>query len=81
VALLMPKSPACMGAMFGALKADCIYVPIDTASPRHRIERILAQCECRCVVADLASSRLLYELMASDAWQHSTSVIWLVGGV
>ena len=48
VALLLPKSIEALVAMFGAMKARCIYVPLDTASPAKRLGRILDQCESRC---------------------------------
>jgi len=51
VGLFLPKSPQALIAMLGVLKADCIYVPIDTASPAVRIARILRTCECRCLIA------------------------------
>lgn len=75
VGLLLPKSPRAMIAMFGALKAGCIYVPLDTSSPAMRIERILQQCQCRVVVAEASTSGLLEELTASEAWGASTRVI------
>src|SRR5437867_2490919 len=46
VGLLLPKGPAALIAMFAALKADCIYVPLDTSSPARRIGKILQACEC-----------------------------------
>ena len=45
VGLLIPKSPEAVLAMFGAMKADCTYVPIDVASPATRVEKILRSCE------------------------------------
>jgi long-chain acyl-CoA synthetase len=33
VALLLTKSTRALVAIFGSLKADCIYVPLDTTSP------------------------------------------------
>ena len=47
VALLLPKSIQALVAMFAALKADCIYVPLDTSSPAARLVRILQACESR----------------------------------
>src|SRR6267142_2646558 len=41
VALLLPKSIEAIIAMFGTLKAECIYVPMDTPRPATRLGRIL----------------------------------------
>jgi non-ribosomal peptide synthetase component F len=51
VALLLPKSIQSLIALVAVLKADCIYVPLDTASPTARLLRILQVCESRCVLA------------------------------
>ena len=45
VCLFMPKSPVTVAAMLGVLKADCIYVPIDLASPPLRIGKIVAAAD------------------------------------
>jgi len=39
VALLLPKSIQALVAMFAALKADCIYVPLDTSMPFEELRR------------------------------------------
>ena len=63
IALLLPKSTHAIVAMFASLKADCIYIPIDTSSPVARIERILQQCDCRCVLAEKSTAGLLNQLV------------------
>jgi amino acid adenylation domain-containing protein len=45
VCLFLPKSPLTVAAMLGALKADCIYVPMDLASPPLRMGRIVAAAD------------------------------------
>lgn len=45
VCLFLPKSPLAIAAMLGVLKADCIYVPIDLASPPSRIAKIVAAAD------------------------------------
>ena len=77
VGLLLPKGPPALVAMFAALKADCIYVPLDTASPARRIGGILQLCECRCLLADRSSAGLLDQLMAQPTWLPSTAIGWL----
>src|SRR5262245_59439360 len=50
VCLLMPKSPAAIVGIIGILKADLVYVPLDTHSPASRLARIVASCEPRCIL-------------------------------
>jgi amino acid adenylation domain-containing protein len=80
VALLLSKSPKALAAMFGTLKADAIYVPIDTACPPARIQRILDQCECRCLLAESASASLLNELINGSGLTHMPRILWMDGG-
>ena len=70
VALLLPKSPEALTAMFAALKADCIYVPLDTSSPAERLGRILSVCEPSCILAVESTAAALESLMpfAGNAW-------------
>ena len=79
VALLLPKSPAALIAMFGVLKADCVYVPIDTSSPAARIERIIQTCECRCLLAEQSTAGLVNQLAATGI-ASSTRVVWMDSG-
>ena len=51
VCLFLPKSPVTVAAMLGVLKADCIYVPIDLASPPLRIGKIVAAADPAVVLA------------------------------
>jgi amino acid adenylation domain-containing protein len=64
VGFLMPKSPAAIISLLGILKADCIYVPLDPASPAERLARIVASCEPRCLLAAGAVTKPIEELMA-----------------
>ena len=80
VALLVPKSMQAIVAMFGSMKADCIYVPIDTSSPVARIQRILQKCECRCVLAEQSTTGLLNELLAHGSLTDSIQLGWLDHG-
>lgn len=77
VALLLSKSTKALAAIFGTLKADAIYVPIDTASPPARIERILSQCECRCLLAEAGTEGLLNELLKSSCLAAVPRVLWM----
>ena len=78
VGLLLPKSPRALVAMFGVLKADCIYVPIDTASPPARIERILQVCECRCLLVEQSTGSLLHAL--TEKGGLSGPILWMDAG-
>ena len=68
VCLLLPKSPDVILSMIAILKADCIYVPMDPASPAARIKKIIDVCEPRVILASAATSTLV------DALAH-TSVL------
>lgn len=77
ICFLIPKSPTAILAILGILKADCIHVPIDTASPAPRILRILQNCEPRLILAAGPVTGLLQEVVTCD-WAFETGVVgWL----
>jgi amino acid adenylation domain-containing protein len=67
IGLLLPKSLEILIGMFGALKADCIYVPLDTSSPAARLARIVEAADCRCVLALDSAAPLLAGLLRGSA--------------
>jgi amino acid adenylation domain-containing protein len=67
ICLFLSKSPSAVVSMLGVLKADCVYVPIDLASPAARVEKIFLAAAPRLVLADATAGKLLGELFASDA--------------
>jgi amino acid adenylation domain-containing protein len=77
VCILMPKSPAAIVSMIGILKAGCMHVPIDTATPAARIRHIFDSCENRWIIAAGRVSPLLEELLADEQLRARTSVGWL----
>jgi amino acid adenylation domain-containing protein len=77
VCFLMPKSPAAIVSMIGILRAGCIHVPVDPASPPLRIRKILESCENRWVLAAGPVHALLSELLADDSLRAGISVGWL----
>lgn len=79
VMLLLPKSIEAIVAMFAALKADCIYVPLDTASPAVRLARIVEVCKSRFVLATSSTSALLNEIRHSGV-SDELRVGWMDGG-
>src|ERR1700752_3088943 len=45
ICLVSPKTPAAIQAIVGIYKADCVYVPLDPASPPARLARIVRAAE------------------------------------
>jgi amino acid adenylation domain-containing protein len=80
VGLLLPKSPQALVAMFAALKADCLYVPLDTASPPARLVRILRACESRCVLAMESTAGLLAKILPELAAAEPPRIGWMDSG-
>ena len=77
VALLMPTSPAAIVGLLGIYKADCIYVPVDTASPVSRLKKILEACDNEWVLAAAPAAPLLCELFTDASWRTRLRVGWL----
>jgi amino acid adenylation domain-containing protein len=65
ICLFLSKSPSAIVGMLGVLKAGCIYVPIDLASPAARVEKILLTAAPRLILAGTTARKLLNELFAS----------------
>lgn len=76
VALLLPKSALTIAAILATLKADAVYVPIDTKSPVRRAARMLRACEPRVVLASRRTAPLLAAL-AYDRALGSARVGWM----
>jgi amino acid adenylation domain-containing protein len=77
VCILMPKSPAAILSMIGALKAGCMHVPIDSSTPAARVARILESCQNRWILAAGPVAPLLDELLADERFRGRISVGWL----
>lgn len=75
IALLVPKSPIAIVSMLAVLKADCIYVPMDVASPRSRLDLILETSGSRFLLAVPDSASLAEKLLTETA--SATRVCWL----
>jgi amino acid adenylation domain-containing protein len=69
VCLFVPKSPAAVVAEVAVLKADCVYVPIDIASPAPRVEMIVESSEPSLILTTGDAAKLLDDVLAlrSDA--------------
>src|SRR5437899_9223435 len=59
VGLLLPKSMPAIVGMVGAVKAGCVYVPMDTASPAARLAKIIDASEPKCILAISSTTNLL----------------------
>jgi len=77
VCLLAPKSPAAIVAILGVLKADAVYVPLDPASPPARLEKMIASCDNRWILASGPVGATLEALFASPPFAATHAVGWL----
>ena len=77
VCLLLPKSPMAIVGILGILKADCIYVPLDPASPAARLARIVETCGSRWILAAGSAARVLGELLRNYQFAQAIQVGWL----
>jgi non-ribosomal peptide synthetase component F len=77
VALFMRKSPAAIAALLGIYKADCVYVPVDPASPPTRIVRMLESCDARVMLAGGVEPRLIDALLTEGSRTNGITVGWL----
>jgi amino acid adenylation domain-containing protein len=59
IGLLVPKSIAAIVGMLGVLKAGCVYVPMDKASPPVRLAKIIDSAEPTCILATNQTAKLL----------------------
>ena len=80
VCLLCPKSPAAIIAILAVLKADAIYVPLDPASPAPRLEKMIAACDDRWILAGGGVASTLDALFAVPAFAATHAVGWLGDG-
>jgi amino acid adenylation domain-containing protein len=77
VGVLIPKSPAAIVAILGILKADCIYVPLDSSGPAGRLKKIIECSGSRWILAGGPVIPLLDELLEDGGVQSSVSLGWM----
>jgi len=77
VALLMPTSPMALVGLLGIYKADCIYVPLDAASPVARLKKILESCDNQWLLATSTATPILTALMQDEHWRCRLRIGWL----
>jgi amino acid adenylation domain-containing protein len=66
VILLLPKSPVAIASIVGILKADCIYVPVESESPEARARAIIESAEPRVILANAATQHLVYATLTNS---------------
>jgi len=62
VAFCIPKSPAAIISMLGIMKADAVYVPIDTECPASRVAKIIDSCRPTWILAEPKATGMLDEV-------------------
>lgn len=77
VAILAPKCPEAIVGMLAALKADGVYVPMDSGSPAPRLAKIIAASRPRWIFTVSASAELLDGILAEVALPRAPTVIGL----
>jgi len=77
VCFAIPKSPAAIIAILAILKADCIHVPLDTASPAPRASKIVARGDPRFILGVGAAQNFVAELFAVDKAHQAIRIGWL----
>ncbi|MEM9014153.1 MAG: amino acid adenylation domain-containing protein [Pseudomonadota bacterium] len=64
IAIVSGRSKESIAAMLGALKAGAAYIPIDSASPRQRLQTILEDCGPDIIIADENAAHSLQSISA-----------------
>jgi non-ribosomal peptide synthetase component F len=64
VCLLLPKSPLAVVCLLGIYKADCVYVPLDTAAPVTQLARVIVAAGSRCLLAAASLAPRVRELLS-----------------
>jgi amino acid adenylation domain-containing protein len=74
VCLFLPKSPNAIVSMLGCLKAGCVYVPIDLASPAPRVAKIVEAADPALVLGGAAAAELIGALVAEAGVSDDTAI-------
>ena len=75
VAMLLPKTPRTIASILGILKADCVYIPIDTGSPPARAAKILNSADPTLFLVDKEGQALWDELYSMSAGVRKTPMV------
>jgi amino acid adenylation domain-containing protein len=77
VAMLLPKTPRTIASILGILKADCVYIPIDTDSPAARAVKILNSADPTLFLVNKEGQALWDELYTMSAGVRKTPMVWV----
>jgi amino acid adenylation domain-containing protein len=80
VCLFVGKSPLAVAAMLGSLKAGCLYVPIDLASPPARLAKIVAAADPAAVLLGAGAAGRLDGVVDSLGGIEGVAVVALEEG-
>ncbi len=73
VAVYMKRSPECLIAILGILKADCCFVPIAANTPAARAKLIVAQCDASAIfMSEADDSFHIPVLIVPSQAEHAT---------
>lgn len=65
----LKRSTDCIVAIFGILKADAIYVPIDTKSPLQRMKTIIDDCKPAAIICDSTTINTIIEVLKNNSFK------------
>jgi amino acid adenylation domain-containing protein len=80
VGLLLPKSIPALTGMLASLKAGCVYVPMDTASPAARLAKIIEASDPNCILAIAGTAALLEGALAGNSARDRIRIGWMEPG-
>ena len=64
IAFCIPKSPEAIISMIGTMKADCVYVPIDTECPASRVTKVIESCRPNWILTTKTAAKMINEVYA-----------------
>ena len=79
VAVLIPNSPNALFAVLGILKAGCVAVPLDLATPAPQLAKLLDDSRPSAILAARAARPVLDELFANHSLGQPASAVVSIG--
>ncbi len=77
ICFAIPKSPAAIIAILGILKADCMHVPVDIASPASRVSKIIARSDPRFILGFESVADFVDELFTFENAHQAIRIGWM----